>query len=165
MGFRDHSWGPRRAHTVRNSRWANGTVGPHLSWCLLGGQFESGEFYRWGYIVEDGVPSMLRDWSLSVSLDIDGMTWHGACGRMVTDDGRLLPLRYEGVFDAMLMPLDSLHLVETGCRAVVDGAVGVGNVEQVTNPYGGTSTPASALNVCLEDGLSRRATGAWEVHA
>jgi hypothetical protein len=156
LGFRDHSWGPRRLMDVRSTRWITGTVGPELSFSAATGVTAGGGVHRAGYVVREGEVSPLLDVDIVLHTEIDGLCWRRAEAVLTPAGGPPVHAALDDVVGGMVFRSKEFLAFEAPSRLTVDGAVGVGNCQTSNNPFGGVTMPAMATRATVADGFTTR---------
>ncbi|WP_156749789.1 hypothetical protein [Mycobacterium sp. E1747] len=157
LGFRDHSWGGiRDLSTTRSCRWVVGTNGTDLSFCLSFAATQKGVAMRHGWIHRDGELLVAKNFDVSVSIDMDGLSWTSGKGWAELGDGQIIEFETEPTWDGSIIEQGPWMATVSPTMGTFDGRRVVIDIQTANNPHGGEERALSALRAYVGQGLSRR---------
>jgi hypothetical protein len=155
QAYRDRSWGNRFWNQFRSARWWPIVFGPDLSMQVVHFLSAEGKFRRYGYVMRDGVPELLRNSRIVLPVEDDAFTYRSAQLELESQSGARFRIDHQ-VQDGIVLQVRGFAAVEGIGSARLDGRTGFGNLEANSNPLGGNQAPALAMHANMTDGLSRR---------
>lgn len=163
IGYRDHSFGPRRHYVFRTARWHAGTVGYPLSWSLVTSCGEDGKLHKFGWIMREGQREKIDDFhTVNMTLS-DGYSSIGGWTVVKLASGEKLRIEAE-VIDGIVTstktpnggPGSSPARIEAISIARYNGHEGVSDFNMIDNPHLGEQPVLGTLLANIEDGISHR---------
>jgi hypothetical protein len=152
---RDRSWGIRRWDTLLNHRWVPGTVGPELSFGCIAWHGVDGSTRQFGYVVRDGEVVRAEEVDVTVTMEVDGLSYRRGAARWRFADGEEFTIDCAPI-DGIVSEHHGVACVDAICEVELDGKPGFCDLEVSTNPRGGDGPVTTALRATTVDGLSRR---------
>ncbi len=174
LGYRDHSWGPRDAHSILNNRWIAGTMGPAMSFSAMTVQHATGDFMKCAWVCRDGKVEYAQDVNTAAIVLADGLSTIGGWTEIILDSGERIVIETE-VIDGIITsthkmnggPGSSPAGVEAIAKARWNGHEGFCDFNINVNPLLGEQAVSKLLMANHAEGLSRRdpADTAWAYKA
>ena len=155
QGYRDRSWGNRHWNQFRSARWWPIVFGPDLSMQVVHFLSFDGKFRRYGYLMRNGVPELLRSSRIVLPVADDAFTYRSAQLELESMTGERLLIDHQ-VRDGIVLEVRGFAAMEGIGSAWLDGRTGFANLEANSNPLGGNQAPALVLHANMRDGFSRR---------
>jgi hypothetical protein len=154
QGYRDRSWGNRHWNQFRSARWWPIVFGPDLSMQVVHFLSSDGKFRRYGYLMRNGVPELLRSSRIVLPVEDDAFTYRSAQLELESMSGERLLIDHQ-VRDGIILEVRGFAAMEGIGTARLDGRTGFANLEANSNPLGGSQAPALVLYANMRDGFSR----------
>jgi len=161
LGWRDHSWGPRRWDNLLAHRSFHGSFGEDLNFHMLTLLTSDGNLVRRGHLVRNGVATTVGDFTIRVEILEDGVTPTRAACHMILPGGETMTVSchvQKGVF-AQVETLQAFFGVGE-CYA--EGRQpGYCNFEMNNNPRHGVGDIKLAIGNTLANGFCSVKAPAW----
>lgn len=155
FGHRDRSWGSRDWTTLRAVRWWSIVFGPDLAIQMTAHGHANGQHGTLGYMVRDGVPHIMTECAISVTLDYDGIGVQSGHCDFTLETGETFSfdhVRSNGV----VLDVKNYRAVESIGTVTMNGRVAMSNIEVHNNALGGLEPPAFVLVDDYAQGLTQR---------
>jgi hypothetical protein len=139
---------------MRSTRWWPTVFGKDLCVHMAAHVHGDGHHGLLGYVIRNGVPLLMSDPDMAVTVDYDGISVRAAQARFRLPDGEIVEINHRRSSGAILdvcgfVAVESIGTTRWGDR------VGMSNIEVFSNPLGGTSAPAVVLEADFAQGLRR----------
>lgn len=156
LGWRDHSWGPRRWDTILTHRAVGGNFGPDFQFHSMALLVLGGQIQRRGHVVRNGVIVPMTNFQTVVHLLEDGVTAIGGHVEMAFEDGS--EFRFDctvpqGVFTELE---GYIGFYGVGPCLSSDGRSGICNFEVTNNARCGAAPLSAVLRNTLANGYHLR---------
>jgi hypothetical protein len=153
LGYRDHSWGPRKPGDVQITNWLTGTLGPNLSFMVSKFILRNQPVAMLGYILDRGEVQVIDQADITYVLEFDGVSIREARAKVRIKTGRTYELRFYDPFKAPVVHIEGWIATETVYRLDFDGRPGVGLTERSFNICSGAQPPSYTVGALTEQGL------------
>ena len=155
FGHRDRSWGSRDWSTLRAIRWWSIVFGPDLAIQMTAHVHANGQHGTLGYMVQDGVPLVMTQCDISITLDYDGIGVQAGECEFTLENGEQFRFTHERT-SGVVLDVKNYRAVESIGTVRAGNRVAMSNIEVFNNALGGTLPPPVVLVDDFGQGLSHR---------
>lgn len=155
FGHRDRSWGSRDWTTLRVTRWWSVVFGPDFAVQMTAHVHADGTHGTLGYAVRNGVPTLMTQCDIAVTLDYDAIGTRSAHARFTLESGEQFEFVHERT-SGVILDVKNFRATESIGVVRWNGREAMSNIEVFTNALGGVNPPVIVLEDDYGQGLSRR---------
>jgi hypothetical protein len=155
LGWRDHSWGPRKWDSFPVNRVMVANFGDDLAISALAQVWTEGAITKRGQITRNGVRRPFVDFESLVLMEDDGISARSAEFTAIVEGDERLTFRIDLVGGVICKTKQRVGFDGVG-ECYLGDRVGFALLELNTNPRRGVELPVFALHCGLNNGVARR---------